>query len=63
MRVSIWQQFSSNHSGHFWVVGTFKTVEDAQKAYDELRAMLTEIDRWHREHQGEALQPVQAWSP
>jgi hypothetical protein len=25
--------------------------------------MLMEIDRWHRVHQGEALQPVQAWSP
>jgi hypothetical protein len=50
MRLSLWQQFSSNHSGFFWVVGTFKTVEAAQHAYNELRAMLQRIDRWHQEH-------------
>src|SRR5687767_9411950 len=32
MRVSIWQQFSSNHSSSFTVVGEFESVEEAQKA-------------------------------
>lgn len=54
MRVSIWQQFSSNHSGFFWVAGTFNTVEEARAGYDELRRILYEIDRWHREHKEES---------
>jgi hypothetical protein len=32
MRVSIWQQFSSNHSNSFTVVGTFASEEDAAQA-------------------------------
>jgi hypothetical protein len=54
MRLSLWQQFSSNHSGFFWVVGTFKTMDEARTAYEELRAMLQNIDRWHREHKQES---------
>ena len=29
MRVSIWQQFSSNHSADFTLVGEFKSAADA----------------------------------
>jgi hypothetical protein len=50
MKVSIWQQFSSNHSGFFWVVGTFNTTDDADRAFNEIREMLFEIDRWHRDN-------------
>lgn len=50
MKISIWQQFSSNHSGFFWVVGTFNTTNDADKAFNEIRDMLFEIDRWHRDN-------------
>lgn len=50
MKLSIWQQFSSNHNGFFWVVGTFDTVEDAQKAYNEIRDMLYAINNWHLEN-------------
>ncbi|GIV96508.1 MAG: hypothetical protein KatS3mg057_1165 [Herpetosiphonaceae bacterium] len=54
MRLSVWQQFSSKHSGFFWVVGHFKTIKQAREAYGELRAMLQEIDRWHQEHPAES---------
>lgn len=50
MRISLWQQFSSNHSGSYHVIGTFKTIEDAQAAYEEIRKILQEIDNWHREN-------------
>ncbi len=47
MRISIWHQFASNHSNEFSIVGTFETVEAAQKAYAELREMLREIAEWY----------------
>lgn len=50
MKLSIWQQFSSNHSGFFWVVGTFSTHDEADKAFNEIRDMLFEIDQWHRDN-------------
>jgi hypothetical protein len=37
MKISIWQQFSSNHSSHFIVIGRFQTVSDAQAKAAELR--------------------------
>jgi hypothetical protein len=54
MQVSIWHQWASNHSGIFWVVGTFDTVELAQHAYTEIRNMLFTIDQWHRDHKEES---------
>ena len=58
MKLTIWQQFSSNHSGFFWIVGRFETVPDAQAAYNELREILFDIDKWHRDNP-EAIQ--EAW--
>lgn len=40
MRISIWQQFSSNHSNNFQVVGVFKSVETAVEAREKLREIL-----------------------
>jgi hypothetical protein len=48
MRLSIWQQYSSNHSGAYFVVGIFATNEDALHAENELKDMLRSIDVWHR---------------
>ncbi|QPC83689.1 hypothetical protein G4Y79_04720 [Phototrophicus methaneseepsis] len=59
MKISIWQQFSSNHSGFFWVVGTFKNVSDAQSAFDELRDMLFTIDKWHRDNRDQSQAAMQ----
>ncbi|HLY25440.1 MAG TPA: hypothetical protein VKQ72_03810 [Aggregatilineales bacterium] len=50
MRISIWQQFSSNHSGAYYVVGNFQSVEAARNAYDELRRIVSEIYKWLREN-------------
>jgi hypothetical protein len=54
MRLSIWQQFSSNHSSHFWIPGTFRSAEETDAAYHTLRDRLLEIDQWHREHPEES---------
>jgi len=48
MKLTIWQQFSSNHSGSFHVVGVFTRPDEAQKAADELRSILQTIQDWHR---------------
>ena len=50
MQVSIWQQFSSNHSSRFTVVGEFETPEAAQKAADILRQFAETIRQWYAEN-------------
>lgn len=46
MKLSIWQQFSSNHSANFMVVGEFESAEWAEVVADELRLMLADISAW-----------------
>ncbi|MBZ0287954.1 MAG: hypothetical protein K8I30_10095 [Anaerolineae bacterium] len=46
MRVSIWQQFSSNHSSSFSVVGRFQSVEDAERVASRFRALFTAVVEW-----------------
>lgn len=55
MRLSIWQQFSSNHSTAFRIVATFETPEIAKEAAEEVRSILVrtaradkDLDEWHR---------------
>lgn len=43
MHISIWQQFSSNHSADFTVVGTFESPEKAAEVAAPLRQMMREI--------------------
>jgi len=50
MRVSIWQQFSSNHSTHFTVVGRFASPEAATKAADELLKLMNAIAQWGKDY-------------
>ncbi len=50
MRVSIWQQFSSNNSSSFTVVGVFDTPETAQRAAAEVRNIIEAMKVWHKEH-------------
>lgn len=49
MKISIWQQFSSNHSANFTIIGQFKNPESARltgsKIQDMMRAML-----WVKRH-------------
>lgn len=56
MKISIWQQFSGNHSADFTVVGTFQSPEKAASVADVLRQMVREIaifwrDMSEEEHQ------------
>jgi hypothetical protein len=50
VRISVWQQFSSNHSARFTVVGQFETVENANQAANELRHIIKEITDWYYSH-------------
>lgn len=43
MRISIWQQFSSNHSANFTVVGQFENPSKAAEAATKLREILQHI--------------------
>ena len=37
MKISVWRQFSSNHSSYFTVMGRFRTHEEAMKVAEDLR--------------------------
>ena len=47
MQIHIWQQFSSNHSADFTVVGEFDSPETARTAAETLRDMIQYIVEWH----------------
>jgi hypothetical protein len=49
MRLTIWQQFSSNHSASFTVVGVFKDSEKAKCAKEELEDIFKRITAWYDE--------------
>lgn len=49
MRISIWQQFSSNHSSFFTIVGEFKTDEDANAAYQTWYELITSVTDWWKQ--------------
>lgn len=46
MKLSIWQQFSSNHSTSFTVVGRFETQAEADSAAGKFREILRAIHAW-----------------
>ena len=43
MKLSIWQQFSSNHSANYTVVAKFKTPEDAERIAETLTDIVKQI--------------------
>jgi hypothetical protein len=47
MHTSIWQQWASNHSGYFKVIGIFKTSTDADAAAAEIRRLLQGLVDWY----------------
>src|SRR5688572_1725913 len=51
MKVTLWQQFSSNHSASFMVVGKFESVEWAETVAEELRTILSEISAWWSQYE------------
>lgn len=50
MKISIWRQFSSNHSSRFTVVGEFQTTEAATQAVAELKALAEAISKWYEDN-------------
>lgn len=52
MRVSIWQQWSSNHSALYTIVGEFASAEAAEAAATTLRGVADAIRRWFKEPRG-----------
>ncbi|MFN8373818.1 MAG: hypothetical protein U0694_13200 [Anaerolineae bacterium] len=50
MHLTLWQQFSSNHSAWFTVVGQFQDTTAALKAAAELRHILAVIAAWNEAH-------------
>ena len=51
MKISIWQQFSSNHSSDVWFVGKFESVE-ARQAAEKVVRQLTQSDLRGDDHEG-----------
>jgi hypothetical protein len=62
MKLTIWQQFSSNHSSHFHIVGVFDTSAAAQKAADELRQIFKQIEDWHEQNPEKSEALMERWS-
>ncbi len=57
MRISIWQEFSSNHSARFTVVGVFESAERASRAAAELMDVVKTIIEWYaRPENADALE-------
>lgn len=46
MKITLWQQFSANHSSSFTIVGTFSSIDEAQKAETIFREMFDSILEW-----------------
>ena len=56
MRISIWQEFSSNNSARFTVVGIFETATAAKDAADKLMDMIKSIVEWYQKPENAGLQ-------
>src|SRR5438128_12461474 len=56
MQVRIWQQFSSNNSSDFTVVGVFDTPEAAQRAAEAVSEIMGTLQNWYESHPEESNQ-------
>jgi hypothetical protein len=54
MKISIWQQFSSNHSASFDLVGKFQTPEAAELAAKSIQHLLNTVRAWYEKNYSEA---------
>lgn len=61
MKVTIWQKFSSNHSGGFTIIGVFNEPETAQQAKAKLEAIFKRISLWHENNPEESLALMEQW--
>jgi hypothetical protein len=60
VRVSIWQQFSSNHSNDFTLIGEFETTDEAEQIAKRLLDMLRAI---RADHDAQPVQPLEMDEP
>jgi hypothetical protein len=59
MKVTVWQQFSSNHSNGFTLVGLFPDEDQAKAAYTRLQKLLKDIDAWYEANE---LDKYESWT-
>lgn len=50
MQVTVWRQFSSNHSAEYTIVGVFPTAAAAAHVGTDLKDLVTRIRRWREVH-------------
>ena len=50
MKISIWKQFSSNHSANYTVVGVFESAQQAQEARETIITIHEENANWYRDN-------------
>lgn len=48
MRLTIWQQFSSNHSSRFTIVGKFPSEQEAKRAYAFWLDFIVKVQEYYR---------------
>lgn len=53
MRLTLWQQFSSNHSGSYRIVGSFDSPAKAEKVAQTVRHILDQIVVWRNNHEAQ----------
>ncbi len=62
MKLSIWQQFSSNNSSDFTIIGVFDSPEQAKQAAEEVQRILNRIRDWHTANQESAQELYDLWA-
>lgn len=55
MRVSIWQQWASNHSGGITIVGSFESPEKASEAAASVDGIIKDLIEWHQRPENDDL--------
>jgi hypothetical protein len=58
MKLMLWQQFSSNHSGSFAIVGLFDTTEQAEQATAAARDILRRISEYWETLEGDEREAI-----
>jgi hypothetical protein len=54
MKIALWQQFSSNNSSYFTVVGEFASPQEAQAAAEQIRQFFKSINEWFEQPENAA---------
>ncbi|MCQ3932615.1 MAG: hypothetical protein DPW16_19370 [Chloroflexi bacterium] len=63
MRISIWQQFASNHSANYTVVGIFESAEKAYQVGQVILEFIRELVEWNNENNIYDFYKTHGWKP